>query len=191
MARVRRKLRHPHQATELSELSPGASYAFVVLVDSRWGRPEHQDYVMLGVVRDSFASILARGDRGETPEAFFDIPPGSHPGFVTVHMDGWFRFGSDPIPDDEPTLVYWDPAGLRTGWDDMESYLGETERPDAAMHCVAVPSAEWALDPRVHVVDWINPDDTVARAAPHWAGEEARLRGKRDRALRRLLGFDD
>ena len=183
-----RKLRHPHQATGLSELSPGASYAMVMT----WrGSPhiDRADRVMLGEVRDSPRSIASRG--GEDVRAFFDLPPGDHPGFLTAHLDGWFSFHRGLSPC-EPSLVYWEPSGHRSGWDDIPTFLGEDEEHDGKMHCIVVPSAEWDADPRVHVVDWVNPDDVVRRAAPSvcWADEEARLRAKRDEAMRRACGFD-
>jgi len=72
----------------------------------------------------------------------------------------------------------------------VSSYLGEEPAPGTVgMHCVVVPSAEWDRDPRVHVVDWVNPDGAVARAGG-WADEERRLRARRDAAMRRACGFD-
>ena len=57
------------------------------------------------------------------------------------------------------------------------------------MHCIMVPDTAWAADPVMHVVDWINPDDTVVRVGGDWTSEEAKLRAKRDAAMRKTLGF--
>jgi len=137
---------------------------------------------MLGAVRESEPLVAAFGI-----EALFDLPRHCGDGFVSVHMDGWVSSSSTPLS--EPTLVYWDPDGRREDYDPAWCFLGEREL--GTITCLVVPSAEWAADRRVHVVDWVNPDDTVARSASAaaWTTEEARLKARRDRAMRRALGF--
>jgi len=201
-----RKLRHPHQAMEMSDLVANEWYRTPTLYRDGhlW---DFKTYLLLGVVLDSPRAALGH----EEPDAslFFRVPP--HPGtysgsatpcLLTVHKDGWFgRAVADYPPPpgdllDAPTLCYWNARGEWQGWDHMASYLGEP-RPDCGdkgdMHCIMVPEAAWLADPRIHVVDWINPDDTVVRAGGRPSGDLsdplAGARRRTDDNLRRFFGF--
>jgi len=188
-----RKVRHPHQVLEASEMVVGQLYSFVHAYESGSCSDSAPSYTMGGVIDDSHAAARRLGhdlDSADPPKVEMLLAtPGAGP-IVTVHMDGWCD--GDEMEQD-PTLMYWRAClGREIGWDMLSSYLGpeeENERGD--YHTVVVPSQRWADDPRLHVSNWSNPDGVVERAivAESAAGWERRMRARAHAAMARALGF--
>lgn len=185
-----RKVRHPHQALEASEMVVGELYAFIRAYENGVDYAAH--YTMGGVFDDTRAAAVRLGhdlDSAGEPEIEMLIAGVGAGAIVTVHMDGW-RDGGD---ETDPTLMYWrECMGRGLGWDMMWSYLGpERERADSA-HTLVVPSQRWADDPRLHVANWSNPDGVVERApiaAESPAEWERRMRARAHAAMAETLGF--
>ena len=189
---MRRKLRHPHQVMEASELVVNEWYRTPTLYRDghMW---DHKAFLLLGRVRSTPRAALGHKD--------VSVGGGATPGLLTIHEDGWFGRPILEYPPPEgdlfgtPTLYYWNMRGDTRGWDHLASYLGEP-RPghgdDAKMHCIMVPEAAWLADPRMHVVDWINPGDAVVRAAGRLSGDPsdpmAGARRRTEENLRWLFG---
>ncbi len=197
-----RKRRHPHQVMDVTELTIGARYAFV----SSYRGITYQDIdvtmrLMVGVMSNTakqasqrgsdlmkFQNPGQRGFFGTLPlEALLNDDFGPHAGaeIVTVHQDGWNERGDR---GDQPTLTYWAEIGhMWRGWDHVSTYFGPLEpKPksthDIHNHCIVVPEDRWLADPRLHAA--VEPDDVSP------ADFEQRMRSKRDKAMRRLLGYE-
>ncbi len=163
------KRRHPRQIVSHTELRPGDKYA--------WIRVEHNCAAQKTTVRcekTTFVAALADGKLASAAAAIIRHPA----------IDGEMRLTTHCIWD-EVVLSLWTPDG--TYVDTFSDFFGDSMAP--WIHQFIVPLGDWDADPRVHVIDWINPDD-VCEAAFTWAEEEAELRHRRDVAMRRALGFE-
>ena len=166
------KRRHPMQIMEAAELVVGDVYAFVACHD---GHTDLYEQHCIAVVTDTGRLLASRGRwRGQAcsddayilgdlldvqsvfsaaavPQAIIvaddDIIP------FTVHLDGWVPDGSKKS---ESMIV---------DWIDDEDFCNEHYSFDQGAtregHFIIVPVADWISDPRVHVLDWVNPDDIV------------------------------
>lgn len=192
-----RKVRHPHQILEASEMDAGQLYAFVHACES--GRHSVSHYTMGGVVADSPAAARRLGhdlDRGyllgstEEPQVEMLVAAAPAGPVVTVHMDGWFAGCSAPAS--VATLVYWrESPTRRTDWDTLLTYLGPPAETYDDQHFLVAPAREWEADPRLHSANWDNPDIVVERAVESAAGWERRMRARAHAAMARMLGFHE
>ncbi len=157
---MNRKIRHPYQIIELSEMIIGKRYAFIFHVKN--STIDVEDYVFGGIIQDSFFTAQQRGYDLNLDKigsiAFIDSVDDN---IFTVHMDGWTQrlkplFGG-------PITTYWN-GNQECGYDSLKSWVGKEECPEDDDCSLIVPSRHWNNDPKIHVLDWINPDETVQRA---------------------------
>ena len=96
----------------------------------------------------------------------------------TVHLDGW---KPDEPKSSIPVILDWELSDgeIECDWDFDQDCESE--------HTVVVPVAAWLSDPRIHVMDWVNPDDAVTPLGTILSSEEA-ARKKTDDNLRRIFG---
>ncbi len=185
-----RKVRHPHQVLEASEMVVGQLYAFVTACRNLGTSVSR--YTMGGMFDDTHAAARQLGhdlNSANPPkvEMLLIAPPAGL--IVTVHMDGWRHLSSKMEQD--PTLMYWRECfGGGANWDMMWSYLGP-EREDRDRHTIVVSSQHWDDDPRLHSTNWHNPDGVIERAAvvESAAGWERMMRAKAHAAMAKALGF--
>lgn len=192
-----RKVRHPYQVLNASEMVVGQQYAFIFA--SEFSGIDARHYTMGGVINDSHAAAIRLGHNLDLiKELRIDMlvemlvanaPSGS---VVTVHMDGWHvDHGSTLVP----ALMYWMRGvnGRTTGWDRLSAYFGPEEEGHEYDHdhCIAVPRQRWEDDPRLHVSNWDNPNGVVERVsdvenADDW---ERKMRARKHAAMAKMLGF--
>ena len=154
---------HPRQIRRLDDLSVGVAYALVFAADGGGRRM---------VTMSDFAGTLATpvSDATSVGRAMrlFGLGVGVlH--CLTLH-GGEYALWS---PELELKTV---PGFRMTG--PADELLGDL--PGKGCHRLVVPLDDWVADPRLHAADWMRGD---------WASEEARLRSRRDEAMRRALGF--
>lgn len=98
----------------------------------------------------------------------------------TVHLDGW-------VPSESKKS-----ESMIVDWDDDNNCFEDYPFDKGAIkggHFIVVPVAAWLSDPRVHVLDWVNPDDMVKplmRIAT--LGSETASSKRTDDNLRRIFG---
>jgi len=152
---------------------PGAEYSLIraQYVEDVPNQPPPRRHT--SVYRDTFTFAEAIGD-----------------GSKSAAMDALRRHPAEP-----PTVrltthdVHGQIVAASWRWDDTPMDQWDFVNMDTSrLHAMFVPSADWAADPRVHVLDWVNPDD-VCQPALTWAEEEAVLRRRKDAAMRKALGF--
>lgn len=110
---------------------------------------------------------------------------------IIVHMDGW-------TPEYEWDLAHCRPAPTlpvnATLWGDglyncdEQAAFFETCVSGSTYVNIIVPFNDWKADPRIHVLDWVNPDDVVEplRRTPA-TGSLAATERKRDDIFRRIF----
>jgi hypothetical protein len=168
-----RKVRHPYQILEASELVKDEEYVFVSISDG--GGNWVETHLFGGAFKDS-------GDIVKNP------PRIASPPIMTIHLDGKHP---DFKNKDEPIFVYWKKF---TGWDWMSTYLGDTNTTNPLIdnHAI-IPKKHWDNDPKLHVLDWENPDDVVERKI-HTSSNvdmdwEQKINARRDAAMAKAFGF--
>lgn len=169
-----RKIRHPYQILEAEELIVGEKYAFI----SRYSRedPDIDSLIFGGIIKEDNLVI--------------DNPPQTTPFTFTIHPSG---LQSDLKTNKRgSTIVYWLDSYPR--YDLLSTFLGEI---DGSMHkhSIVVTLKHWDNDPKMHVLDWVNPDDIIKRFCVQNhdietpAEFEKRMRQKKHDAMREMLGF--
>lgn len=161
--------RHPRQVLDPAAFRTGDKYVLIRAKES----PDSPRRTFISHEEMVFAEALDNGNAAAAEEAI-----GRHPAegrsirFTTHEIEGHIVIAS----------WRWDDV-LQDNWAfaNMDSGFGR--------HAIFVPAADWAADPRLHVVDWVNPHE-VCEAGLTWAEEEAMLRKRRDAAMRRSLGFE-
>jgi len=158
-------MRHPEQIVRLEDLRAGAAYA-LVWHDSAQGR-------FFEVTRATFAGTMPNSDIASA-KRFLDmrgpVIPGQH--YLTLHVHQITEYGlwvNHTLTAAPGFNFAGDPAHL----------LGQTD----GLRMV-VPLREWEAYP------WPHEGTPSAPGAETWADEEAKLRRKRDAAMRRACGFD-
>ena len=193
------KRRHPMQIMDAAELVAGDVYAFVVCYKDDADDLDLYEQRCLAVVADTEQLLKKRGCwRGpaDCDEVYgLDDLLDAKPAFnttgaiqptmkgltvFTVHLDGW-------VPDEPkgpgPLIVDWNSRY------DVECVY-QFDDDTAESHNIVVPVAAWLADPRIHVLDWVNPDDVVkplARTAAAF-GNDAMADKRMDDNLRRIFG---
>jgi len=165
------KRRHPRQIADHTELRPGDKYALV--------QAEHNCDTLKTVVRcerATFVAALNNGLAAATKTVIARQPANDGEVRLTTHC----IYG-------EITLAVWNTLGGLNDAYPFSDFLGDST--NLWLHQLIVPFADWDADPRVHVIDWINPDD-VCEVALTWVEEEKELKRRRDIAMRRALGFE-
>lgn len=185
-----RKVRHPYQVLETSEMVVGQLYAFIYAHED--GNCFASRYTMGGVFDDTRATARRLGydlDSEDSLRIEMLIASVVAGPIVTVHTDGWH----DGEEEQDPTLMYWrDCLGGVSGWDRIRCYMGPEEKEGDERHFIVVPDRHWADDPRLHVANWSNPDGVVERAlivVESAAGWERRMRARAHAAMAKSLGF--
>jgi hypothetical protein len=198
---MNRKIRHPYQILNISELIVGNNYCFIS------DNPKTtflSSSVYVGVIEDSLAAASKNGcNLNTTPNSVLTCSVFTDPAIIdttwiiknkltlnmfTIHFDCWMP---NNLFTDDSTLVYWEKNGT-TAWDYMSTFLGKTEL-KGNTHCIIVPQKNWNDDQRIHVRDWENPDCVIERAnintienAVNW---EKKMRAKKHTAMAKALGF--
>ena len=163
------KRRHPMQIMDHGAFRPGSEYA-LVRASSASDAPQG---TFVSWERMFFAAALDNGEMQSAEEAISRCPAKNRGVRFTTH---------DVHGGIVVALWRWDNA-LEATW------VFATMDDACRQHQIFVPAVDWATDPRIHVVDWVNPDD-VCEAGLTWAEEEAKLQKRKDDAMRKALGFD-
>lgn len=203
------KRRHPMQMIDAAELVAGDVYAFVICYEDGADDLSLYEQHCLAVVADTEQLLKKRGYRrgpaGWDDEAYrlgglldaksaFDatraIQPAmkrtSNPEGITVftaHLDGW---APDRPNGSGPSIVEWNDRYDGECVYQFDDFSADT----TVSHSIAVPVAAWLTDPRVHVLDWVNPDDVVKplmRTADA-LGNDAAANKRTNDNLRRIFG---
>lgn len=191
-SKVARKVRHPHQVADVSEMIPGHSYAFVTITSRVLDRLWAGRYVFGGAFSDYLAAICLRGHnprlarrlevyraataRGPRPRLArrlevgmltdftgdTDVASGIPPADIVTIHTDGIRNPNDLDSTIDATTIMYWRADGTSSWDLLETFL--SGGPTTRRHCLIVPEPEWDADPHVHVLDWVNPDDVVERA---------------------------
>lgn len=175
-----RKVRHPYQILEASELIKDELYSFITADQSHKSGTHYSvdTYIFGGTFKDSKDII-------KNPPKLFKQS------IVTIHLDGVYP--DMPVPRDKPLFVYW--RNYHNGWDNMSTYLGDIDIENllADVHHIIVSQKHWADDSKIHVLDWKNPDDVIKRKIHVFSNIdmnwEQRINVKRDNALAYFFGF--
>jgi hypothetical protein len=117
-----RKVRHPYQILDISELVVDRDYCFVcstskeLLVKRR---------TFKGFIQDSWLTASRRGYSLSTIskqllkiDIFFDTSVANE-SFFTIHNDGWCY---DNKTVNNPTIIYW--YEDENGWDNLTAFIG-------------------------------------------------------------------
>ncbi|KKN91142.1 hypothetical protein LCGC14_0220070 [marine sediment metagenome] len=173
-----RKVRHPYQILEADELIIGERYALIL---STYHGLNFMAYVFGGIIKDNLSAI--------------NNPPITDPRTFTIHFKGLRNDGVDSLlPARLPTIVCWPSRkGFHIDWDYVETYFGEKEDCKDT-HAIVVSERHWADDPKIHVLDWENPNDVIERkigktnkvVSGDW---EQQVNAKRDAAMADFFGF--
>ncbi len=172
------KRRHPRQVADPGELRVGEMYA---LVRTSYATDAPRQ-VFISCERMRFVAALDNGEMHKAMAALDDSPA----------TDGEIRLTTHDIHG-AIVIAIWRPDAALEASRPFAEYLGDTVgnwRDPGPSHQFFAPLADWDADPRVHVIDWLNPDD-VCEAGLTWAEEEAKLKRRRDAAMRKALGFDE
>ena len=173
--------RHPKQVKSPAEFVRGADYALVFSQQGAGGALAATPATFAGTLYDttSHSARLAidrfRGRWGLHLTLHYDCDPD-----LAVHPNVYGLWWDSPrapfvVPGFAPA---GDSASLLT--DPPEALLADGAY---AAHRLVVPLTDWEADPRVRA-DWES-----APAGGCWVAEEAKLRVRRDDAMRRALGF--
>lgn len=166
------KVRHPYQIMEIDELVKGNQYIFT------------------GVFKGQYSDIISSYFFGGTLKNNNDVCENSLPKeyTMTIHLDG---INSLFEPVDKPTFIFW--RAHYVWWSFLCSYMDDNS-PDS--HLIIVPKEYWDNDPKIHVIDWKNPDDVIERKSLGVSMDvdmdivwEKRINARRDRAMAKALGF--
>ncbi len=187
---IKRKVRHPYQIMELSEMIVGKNYTFIFHI--KGCRIDAECRMFGGIIKGSYKTAKQRGYDLDhcniNLKCFMDLIKDQ---VVTVHMDGWTKHLKKPLS--EPISIYWD-DGYEIGYDSLNSWVGPEEYLEDEDCSIVVPSRHWNNDPVIHVLDWINPDCVVNRVcdqkienASDW---EIKMKNKKHDAMRKMLGFE-
>ena len=195
-----REIRHPHQILYISELIVGNNYYFIIKNKIEMiARP----HTFVGVIQDSYVTASKNGYNLNTiPKSLIACEMFVNSTMIdttwiirnkpkldmfTIHQDGWMPLNQR---FDDSTLVYWGKDG--EGWDYVNTFCGNTEFKGATHHIV-VPQKDWNDDPRVHILDWENPNHitkrvniSITESPVDW---ERRMKAKKHEAMRKVLGF--
>lgn len=194
---MKRKVRHPYQILDISELVIGREYYFISI--SQWTNFVGAPLAFGGVIDDSWLTANKRGyDLDNVPsdqmslDMFLDLSLIIHKNMFTIHNDGLCHGPAIHVKQNYPILQYW--RKNRDGWDNLSTYFGDQE-PGGPRHTIAVPRIHWEKDSKMHIVDWENPDDTIERIGSEIVGNEnvadweQRMKAKKHDAMRKMLGF--
>lgn len=168
------KRRHPGQIVDHTAFRPGDGYTLIRASECDGGGLPTGERTFASCEEMTFVEAL---DNGELPAAMEALH--RHP----AEEDCEIRFTTHDIHGEIVVAAWgWNDALYdKWAWADLDG--NHIDR-----HLIFVPSGDWAVDPRVHVVDWVNPDD-ICPVGLTWAEEEAMLRRRRDVAMRKAL-FD-
>lgn len=193
--KVARKVRHPHQILDKSEMVVGERYAFVSAFE-RCNSIHH--FVMGGTFDDSYSHARHLGhDLDSKPRIWMLFPGAGEDDIATIHMDGLRPDCGDKViaTGYGATLVCWR-DGCAAGWEFLCDYLGPEESPSETVgpfgyHLIIVPGSAWEDDPRLHSSFWSDPNVIVRRAceAESPADWESMMRARTHEAMARALGF--
>lgn len=169
---MNRKVRHPYQILEAEELIVGNRYAFVS--NHNGPMPPFIHFYVFGGIIEGDSSTYKRS---------ITTPP-----TVTVHLDG--KTSRNAYILQSPTLMYWREPD--TNWDCLATFLGPQESDLLNLCSIVVPEQRWNDDPKIHVLDWENPNDIIERKIDVKDNDEdweAKINVKRDAVMARAFGF--
>ena len=194
------KRRHPMQVMDAAKLVVGDVYVVVICYKDDDDLHLYEERC-LAVVANTEQLLMNRGrwrgpahgcneyeldDLLDAKPAFIDtmdLQPAMKKSITpfTVHLDGW-------VPDEPPSQS----APMIVDWTNLNGTIScecvwEFSHDGTCSHTIIVPVAAWLSDPRIHVLDWVNPDDVVVPLGTILGSEKA-ARKKTDDNLRRIFG---
>jgi len=158
------KVRHPYHTLSPYEMIVGEEYS-LISQRSRGGIEDVSNYFFGGLMEDSLTTAKNRNYDLRTkdikPVAFTDTQGKNVvKNILTVHMDGWYSIGNKSSSMGVETIQYWRKDRV-SGYDILSTFFVKEDQNDWCY--LVLPTKKWNDDPKIHVLDWINPNDIIER----------------------------